>query len=418
MKTTTIRQKGFVFFFLLFKYILIELSYKLKLRDPSTRPSASSGLASGQAVKKTLLITQDFPPLVGGIANYYFNRVQKIQSSEVVVLMDFSSWSQVSQPETLKGLKGAGNDASAQQYDFKISYKKFFTKYIWPHWIPLIFHAFKIIKKEKPDRIWVGQVLPVGTAVWLLSKILKIKYFVTTHGNDLLRAKFHPRKFKLARKILKDAEYVEANTKFTKNILLKDFNIDEDKIKIVYPENNLSQEQINKKKVTKLKSDLNLESKKVLLTVARLVKSKGVDKIIKCMPDLLKQIPNLVYIIIGDGSEKQNLQDCRDAIHSVSDKIIFTGNVPHSELPNYYSLADCFILVPQKCPTLTKGGIKGGFGDTESFGIVYLEALEFGLPVIAGNVGGVKEIENKNIYLVDPNNLEEIKENILKALKN
>jgi len=328
---------------------------------------------------KTLLITQDFPPLTGGVANYYSNRVKKMPADEVVVLM---------------------NGNANMQIHANVIYKKFFTKLIWPHWLPLIWKAWKIIKKEKPDIIWVGQILPVGSVVWILSKILKLRFFITCHGNDLLRAKKHARKFKLAKKILNNAEYVEANTKFTQQILINDFEIPENKIKIIYPENTLSKNQINLEKVEKLKSDLELENKKVLLTVARLVKSKGVEKIIKLIPKILEQIPNLVYLIIGDGEEKENLKKISN------EKVIFTGNISHSELPNYYTLADCFILTPEN-----KQGI-----DKESLGIVYLEALEFDLPVIAGNVGGAKEIENQNMILVDSNSLEEIKNNIIKVL--
>lgn len=339
---------------------------------------------------KTLLITQDFPPLTGGIANYYWNRVKKMQSNEIVVLMNKVNSYQL--PVT----------------SYQLYYRNFFTKYFWPHWLPLIWQAWKIIKKEKPDIIWVGQVLPVGSAVWLLSKILKIKYFVTCHGNDLLRAKQNARKYKLAKKILANAKYIEANTKFTKEILIKNFGVTENKINIVYPECTLSRSQVDKNKVEELKSKYNLHGKKVLLTVARLVKSKGIEKIIKLIPELEKEIPNLVYLIVGDGPEKENLVvETRHCL--VSDKIIFTGDVPHSELPNYYSLADCFVLTPEN-----KLGV-----DKESFGIVYLEALEFELPVIAGNVGGAKEIAEKNseMILVDSNNLQEIKENILKVLK-
>jgi len=103
---------------------------------------------------KTLLVTMDFPPLTGGIANYYFNLVNKMQSNELVVLM---------------------NDLNNKtEQPFKIYYKKFFTKLIWPHWIPLIFQINKIVKKEKIQKIWVGQILPVGTAVWILTKFLRI----------------------------------------------------------------------------------------------------------------------------------------------------------------------------------------------------------------------------------------------------
>jgi phosphatidylinositol alpha-1,6-mannosyltransferase len=139
-----------------------------------------------------------------------------------------------------------------------------------------------------------------------------------------------------------------------------------------------------------------------------LVPSKGIEKIIKLMPELEKQIPNLVYIIIGDGEEKNNLEKLVQDLN-LEKNVLLLGKKEQSDLPNYYSLADCFVLVPEN-----KEGI-----DKESFGIVYLEALEFDLPVIAGDVGGVKEIAEKNpkVILVNPENEKEIFENILKILK-
>jgi len=369
-------------------------------------------------IQKTLLVTQDFPPLTGGVANYYYNRVKKMPSEKVAVLMD----------------KVINYQLLITNYSFKIYYKNFFTKLIWPHWLPLIWHIYKTAKKEKIDMLWVGQVLPIGSAVYIISKLLKIPYIVTCHGNDLLRAKSVPRKFKLAKKILQNAEYVEANTKFTQQILIKDFGFGEDKIhpvksaikyrgakqfdrvKIVYPECSISKNMVDKNKVQELREKYNLKDKKVLLTVARLVKSKGVDQVIKALPKVLEKIPDLVYIIVGDGPEKNNLKNMANDVgtchgtflledQEINKNIIFTGNIPFKELVNYYALADLFILTPRKVDT-----------DTESYGIVYLEAKEFDLPVIAGDVGGVREIDYNKITLVDSENINEISNKIVKLL--
>jgi len=183
---------------------------------------------------KTLLVTMDFPPLLGGIANYYFNRVKKMPVDEVVVLMN--------KIENYKNIK----------LNNKIYFKNFFIKYFWPRWIILIWHIYRIAKKEKIQKIWVGQILPVGTAVYFISKILKIKYFITCHGNDLLRAEKNIRKFKLAKKILNSAEHIETNTEFTKNILINKYKINNKNIKIAYPENTLKKEMVDENKIKKL----------------------------------------------------------------------------------------------------------------------------------------------------------------------
>jgi phosphatidyl-myo-inositol dimannoside synthase len=330
---------------------------------------------------KTILVTTDFLPLLGGISQYYHNRVKKISSQEIVVLMN-----------KVKGYEEV-------ELDCKIYFKKFFVKYFWPHWVLMFWHVWRIIKKEKIDRIWVGQVLPVGTVIYFLSKIFKLPYFVTCHGNDLLRAKSHSRKFKLAKKILNKAEFVEANTEFTKNILIKDYGLNENKVKVVYPECTLNKDMVNHDVVRELKNKYGLENKKVLLTVGRLVESKGIDQVIKSLDIVKKEIPDLVYIVIGDGPDK-------DRLKGLSNSVIFIGSVPLEQLPNYYSLSHSFIMTPRK-------NIQG---DTESFGIVYLEAQEFGLPVIAGDTGGARETSD-SFRFVDSEDIDQIAENIINSLK-
>lgn len=266
----------------------------------------------------------------------------------------------------------------------------------------------------------------------------KIKFFVTCHGNDLLRAKKNKRKFKLAQKILKDAEFVEANTEFTKNILVNDFAIPAEKIKIIYPINTLTKAMVDLQKVGELRARYNLANKKVLLTVGRLVESKGIDLVLQALPKVWQSVPDLVYLVVGDGPDKNRLVQIvnkliklpplappykggdGEAPHFRSNVlvengtggaggIIFTGAVAHNELSNYYDLTDVFILTPRK----------NSFGDTESFGVVYLEAKEFGLPIIAGNVGGALEIAKNydQMHLIDSENSNEIIEKIIEIIK-
>lgn len=376
---------------------------------------------------KILLVTLDFPPLLGGVANYYFNRVKTVNATgeEIIVLADDSNFvipAQVGIPKENSWIPDQVGDDKKEELIFR---KNFFTKFIWPHWLPLIWQIYKIVKKEKINKIWVGQILPVGPAVWLVCWFINrgiffrrfthkqddlvLDYFVTCHGNDLLRAKNQPRKFKLAKRILKDAEFVEANSEFTKNILINDFEVRVEKIKIVYPVNTLKKEMVDEKKVSELREKYNLIGKKVLLTVGRLVESKGIDLVLQALPKVWQSVPNLIYMVIGEGPNYPELVRISAKFFPINDKIIFVGAVPHSELPNYYAIANAFILTPYK----------NFFGDTESFGIVYLEAKEFGLPIIAGNVGGALEIakDYKQMYLINSESQEEIIENIIEIIK-
>lgn len=414
-------------------------------------------------MSKTLLVTLDFPPLLGGVANYYYERVKAMPEDEIVVLMNTQPFVIPAKAGIQVKKKWIPDQVGDDKKEVLIFRKKFFIKYFWPHWLPLVWHVYKIVKKEKINKIWVGQVLPVGTAVWVVSKILNIfnrrdpstsaspcsayaqddkkrplSFFVTCHGNDLLRAKKNKRKFKLAQKILKDAEFVEANTEFTKNILVNDFAIPAEKIKIIYPINTLTKAMVDLQKVGELRARYNLANKKVLLTVGRLVESKGIDLVLQALPKVWQSVPDLVYLVVGDGPDKNRLVQIvnkliklpplappykggdGEAPHFRSNVlvengtggaggIIFTGAVAHNELSNYYDLTDVFILTPRK----------NSFGDTESFGVVYLEAKEFGLPIIAGNVGGALEIAKNydQMHLIDSENSNEIIEKIIEIIK-
>jgi phosphatidyl-myo-inositol dimannoside synthase len=312
--------------------------------------------------KKTLLTTIDFPPQVGGVARYYFNLVSK-NPEQFLVLTN--------------NLKTGDSD---QETNLKIIRKNLFTKYCWPHWLPIIFHLFQVLKKENIKQVWVGQILPVGTAVFLISKIKKIEYFVTCHGNDLLRAKQNKRKFWLSGKILKNAEHIEAANELTRDILTNDFGIKKEKINIVWPKLSLDKNNIDQQKILDIKNKFNLENKKVLLTVSRLVASKNIDKVLNEFKNAVEQDDTWSYLIVGDGPEKENLREKISELGLV-EKVFLVGQVDPQEIVNYYQLADKFILTPGENEA----------GDTESFGIVFLEAKSFRLPIATTDFGGIAE---------------------------
>ena len=123
---------------------------------------------------------------------------------------------------------------------------------------------------------------------------------------------------------------------------------------------------------------LGLQGRKVLLTVGRLdqrERTKGFDETIEVLAKLKKQIPELIYLIVGDGDDRSRLQ-AKAAELGVADRVIFAGYVPESEKTAYYRVADVYVM-PSR---------------SEGFGIVYLEALACGLPVIGGLHGGGTEV--------------------------
>ncbi len=341
---------------------------------------------------KKLLITTDFWPLGGGVSEYYQQRIK--EEKDVVILMH------------------AKTKKERKFYNSKIYFRNFYYTFIWPKWLRLFFLLFKFTKKIKPDFLWVGQVLPIGTAVWLRHLINKKPYIVTCHGNDLLRAKKNKRKFWIAKKILNSAKAVEANTNFVRDLLIKHFKVSAKKIKVIKPKASIAPDEVNNKVRQNLINKYNLENKKVILTVARLVESKGIDGVIKAMSKVWQVCSEAVYLVVGSGSEAESLKKMAKevAAEKHSGQIIFAGEVNHNLLANYYSLADLFVMIP-------KAAVVPDYDqDIESFGIVYEEANNFNIPIIAGDIGGVREIVAQDITLINSKNYKKMPELILNKL--
>ncbi|MFU0799169.1 MAG: glycosyltransferase family 4 protein [Xylanivirga thermophila] len=128
----------------------------------------------------------------------------------------------------------------------------------------------------------------------------------------------------------------------------------------------------------------------VVGTTSRLIPAKGIDYLLDAIPMVLDKYDDIKFIIIGDGPEEDRL---KARAHGISDThIIFTGYVENIE--DYYGIMDIFVL-----PTLSEG-----------LGISVLEAMSFGIPVIASYVGGIPEIINhrQTGYLIPPANKMEI----------
>jgi len=311
-----------------------------------------------------LLFTLEYPPFKGGVANYYANIVNHWPKDDKIFVLH-------------------NND------------KALIKNWLSIKWLPAVWQLYLKIKKDKINHIIVGHVLPLGTAAYFVSKITKTPYTVILHGMDLAYAQKLPRKKKMAYKVLKNADNVicvsSYTAELTKEFLEEKLHV---KIKIVNP-GIISELTTDKKLGEEIKVKHGLANNIVLFSIGRLVKRKGFDNVIKAMPEILKSVPNLYYIIAGDGLDKIYLKELAKGI----DNIIFLGLITDEEKWAWLSLCDIFITPARNID-----------GDFEGFGIVYLEANLAGKPVIAGNVAGVKDAV-AGAYsgiLVDPENIDRI----------
>ncbi len=123
------------------------------------------------------------------------------------------------------------------------------------------------------------------------------------------------------------------------------------------------------------------ESTPVVVCLARMVKRKGQDTLVEAWPAVLAQVPDAVLLLVGEGPNRRSVEQLARRL-GVSDSVIFTGSVPWEEVPTHIDAGDVFAM---PCRT-RKLGL-----EVEAFGIVFLEARACGVPVVAGDSGGVAD---------------------------
>lgn len=147
-----------------------------------------------------------------------------------------------------------------------------------------------------------------------------------------------------------------------------------------------------------------LRACRVLLTLARLEareRYKGIDEIIDIMPSLGVEFPDLVYVIAGDGSDRPRLE-AKVRASGLSGRVVFTGYIREAEKRDLYRAADVFAMP----------------GHGEGFGIVYLEAMACGIPVIASTMDGSREAVRDGLLglMVNPSDATALRAAVRNAL--
>jgi len=157
-----------------------------------------------------------------------------------------------------------------------------------------------------------------------------------------------------------------------------------------------------------MRGRLDLESgDKVVLCFGRLVKRKGVDRLIKVLPDVNERVPEAVVVVAGTGPELGRLEKLAKASPG---RVIIAGRIPDEEAPALYALADVFAL-----PVV--GRYRGL--EIEGLGVVLLEAAACGTPCVTGRSGGTPEavIDGMTGYVVDASDLDELRGRITHLLE-
>jgi len=221
---------------------------------------------------------------------------------------------------------------------------------------------------QKPDLI-IAAHLNFTIAAYFLKRLTGIPYWTIAYGvdawninNPLLKAALH------------EADCIFSVGGYTRDRLIKEQNLEPQKMKILPCMVDANTFKIDSKP-TYLLERYGLRSEQaVILTVGRLCKTdgyKGYDIIIEALPQIRQAIPDIHYVIVGKGDDRDRVEQLISRLH-LEDCVTLTGYISDNELVDHYNLCDVFAMP-------SKG---------EGFGIVYLEALACGKPTLGGDEDG------------------------------
>ena len=198
-------------------------------------------------MKKTLLLTHEYYPFKGGIANYCYNLFRFFDIKDYLIVTDN------------KEVKGNN-----------VINIKLTSKFIKPSYLFSFFKLKKIIKDNNIELIFTPNILPLGS----LAYFLKIPYIISLHGLDINLALKN--RNKLTHKILKKAQKIIVNSKHTTEVI-KEYK---DKIELIYPSIDIKN-NVDSNKLKELKNKVKSNNEVILLTVGRLNKRKSHDLVIE-----------------------------------------------------------------------------------------------------------------------------------------
>jgi glycosyltransferase involved in cell wall biosynthesis len=252
---------------------------------------------------------------------------------------------------------------------------------------------------QRPQLIFSTH-LNFSVAAYRLKQLTGISYWVVAHGIEAWNIQNS-----VVKMALHHADLILAVSGYTRDRLLKEQNLDPNKV-VILPNTFDSNRFQPAPKPSYLLERYRLKAEQpVILTVARLAETeqyKGYDKILQAMPHIRQIIPDVHYVIVGKGNDTARIEQLIAQL-GLQNCVTLAGFVPDEQLCDYYNLCDVFAMP-------SKG---------EGFGIVYLEALACGKPVLAGNQDGAIDAlcHGELGALVNPDNIEEIAQTLIQILQ-
>ncbi|MGW2261959.1 glycosyltransferase family 4 protein [Streptomyces sp. NPDC001780] len=319
-------------------------------------------------MRKTLIVTNDFPPRPGGIQAFLHNIALRLEPERLVVYA--STWK--------RGREGAEATAAFDaEQPFTVVRDP--TTMLLP--TPRVTRrASRLLREHGCESVWFGAAAPLGLMGPALRAAGARRLVATTHGHEAGWAQL-PGSRQLLRRIGEGTDTITYLGEYTRSRIAPALTPEAAARMVQLPPGVDEKTFHPGSGGTEIRERLGLTGRPVVVCVSRLVPRKGQDTLILALPAILAHVPDAVLLIVGGGPYEKDLRRLARET-GVADAVRFTGAVPWSELPAHYGAGDVFAM---PCRT-RRGGL-----DVEGLGIVYLEASATGLPVVAGDSGGAPD---------------------------
>ena len=311
-----------------------------------------------------LMITELFLPTKGGTAVLFEEECRALGGEEVLVV--------------------AAQVPGSQEFDrfhpntvHRLALKRY--RWLKPEslcvYLKLLLTSLQLILTHRVGVVSAGRVLPEGLVAWIVGRLTRRPVVVYAHGEELTSWGLGG-KYRVMRFTFRHADLVIANSDYTKEKLINMLGLPAERAALLYPTVDSSRFRPGLE-CEDLRRGLGLgRSTRLILSVGRLQRRKGFDRVIQAMPSLVAQGLDVHYALIGIGEDLEYLQGLAADL-CVGDRTHFLGHVNADDLPRWYNACDLFAMPNRDIN-----------GDTEGFGIVYLEAAASGKPAVAGARGG------------------------------
>lgn len=342
---------------------------------------------------RILCITNDFGPRAGGIETFITGLIEGMPKGTVTVYTSSQS--------------GSSEFDQQWQEKFGVTVIRDQSKILLPS-LRVLKATQKLVREQKFERVFFGAAAPLGLLSHGLRRAGATRLVALTHGHEVWWAKLWPFKT-LLRHIGSGVDVMTYLGDYTKGEISRALT-SKSKNSMVHVAPGIDTAHFAPRgDLTKLRKELELEDKRIIVSVGRLVHRKGQDTLVESLPAILQEFPNAHLLFVGVGPHLAHIHK-RAVQLGVLSNISFAGRVPYKEIPQFIGLGEIFAM-----PSRSRlAGL-----EVEGLGIVYLEASACGLPVVGGKSGGAPDalVEGETGFAVDGRDPSAVAHAILNLLR-